>query len=72
MSIVNAKAALWVRYLGGTTMHLHEIFVIPTDGVPTRILKLMKRGDIAEVWYTANYKSGDDFDKRIAHKHYPE
>jgi len=48
----NEKGALWVRYLGGTVVHLAETFPIPTDSVPDRVKKLRARGDVAAIWYT--------------------
>lgn len=49
--ISNERGSLWVRYLGGKMIHRAEVFPIPTDTVPKRVAKLLRRGDVAKIWY---------------------
>jgi hypothetical protein len=48
---MSERATLWVRYLGGKTIHRADVFPIPTDTVPARVKTLVKRGDVAQIWY---------------------
>lgn len=48
------KGSIWVRYLGGSSMYRAEVFPIPTSGNPDRVKSLLRRGDVAEVWYCAS------------------
>jgi hypothetical protein len=65
-TIEPTKATLWVRYLGSQTIHRAEVFPIPTDQVPVKVKALVKRGDIAEIWYTPGFEF-----KKDATREYP-
>ena len=69
MNETPTRAALWIRYLGSRTIHQAETFATPTDTVPDRVAKLVRRGDVAEVWYTPYT---EPFDSRLAHKEWPK
>jgi hypothetical protein len=60
-------ASIWVRYLGGYNIHCDEVFEVPTFVEP-KVQKLIKRGDVAEVWYMY----GTKFERSRAYQHYPE